>query len=148
MPTGNLLLVTWYSLRRMPLRPLHAVLHLASLVPASRSPDLLCCHILPHADPSREKTQVVSTYVHVSQSRTRMASSGSKRGQRKTGGSIPLSGQHAGAGVRSAFSRGQSHQPPSSSSNFHGFGGSVADVGFATFSPALGGGGGGWVPGM
>ncbi len=88
------------------------------------------------------------TYGHVSKSSTRMASSGSKRGQRKTGGSIPLSGQHAGAGGRSAFSRGQSHQPPSSSSNFHGFGGSVGDAGFATFSPALGGGGGGWVPGM
>ena len=84
----------------------------------------------------------------VSQCHTRMANSGSKRGQRKSGGSIPISAQHSGALGRSAFSRGSVHHALSSSSNFQGFAGSIGDGAFVNFSPAVGGDGGGWTPAM
>jgi hypothetical protein len=76
-----------------------------------------------------------------------MASSGSKRGPRKPGGTIPSSAQHAGAGGRPAFSRSLAN-PPSATMNFQGFGSGGGNAGFAAFSPSVGAGGAGWAPGL
>jgi hypothetical protein len=75
----------------------------------------------------------------------RMASNGSKRGQRRAPGAAPASTQHAAAGGR-AFSRVLGHSS-SAAANFQGYSGAAGDGGYASFSTSVGGGGGGWAPG-
>jgi hypothetical protein len=110
--------------------------------------DALCCdsHLSLPMHP-QNKGSTIASWIG-SHCRTSMASSGSRRGQRKAGGSISISAQPTVAGGRSAFSRGSAHHPSSSSANFPSFNGSVGDGGFTTFSSATGGGGGGWAPGL
>jgi hypothetical protein len=67
-----------------------------------------------------------------------MASSSNKRGSRKGGGPFPTT-------ARPAFSRAPPH-PSSALPNFQGFGG--GSVEFASYSPAIGGGDAGWIPGL
>ena len=71
----------------------------------------------------------------------RMASNGSKRGQRRAPAAAPTST----AGGR-AFSRVIGHSS-SAAANFQGYSGATGDGGYASFSTSVGGGVGGWAPG-